>query len=240
MSSVLANVLGVRAGDLVEVETLEADRRTRRVRVGGTYDDMAGLAVYMDESALHRLLGEERVATGARLAIDPREDAAVVRALGLLPGVASVGRRDELAAYFRDQSGGAIVVMQFFLGVFAAIIAVGVVYNNARVTLAMRARELASLRVLGMTRGEVARIVLGEQAAHLGLGVPLGLILGRAMVGKIVTLTDPELIRLPAIVSARTYTTAGAVVLGAGLACAALIVAKVRELDLVSVLKARD
>ena len=58
--------------------------------------------------------------------------------------------------------------------IFAAIIAFGVVYNAARVSLSERGRELASLRVLGFTRGEIAYILLGELAVLTLAALPLG------------------------------------------------------------------
>ena len=49
-------------------------------------------------------------------------------------------------------------IMSTVLTVFASVIAVGVVYNNARVVLAKRAWELASLRVLGFTRAALSAV----------------------------------------------------------------------------------
>ena len=57
----------------------------------------------------------------------------------------------------------------------AAVIAFGIVYNSARISLSERARELASLRVLGFTRGEVLWILLLELAAADARGAAAGL-----------------------------------------------------------------
>ena len=50
---------------------------------------------------------------------------------------------------------------------FAIAIAISIVYNNARVSVSMRGRDLATLRVLGFTRGEISAILLGVQAVQI-------------------------------------------------------------------------
>ena len=58
------------------------------------------------------------------------------------------------------------------------IITFGVVYNSARIQLSERARELASLRVLGFTRGEVSWVLLSELAILTAAAIPLGWLFG--------------------------------------------------------------
>jgi putative ABC transport system permease protein len=123
---------------------------------------------------------------------------------------------------------------------FAMVVAVGVVYNNARVALSVRARDLGSLRVLGFSRTEISAILLGELAVQLILAVPIGLVIGTGMAHAVMSTVDPEQYRLPIIISSRTYAFAAVVALAAGAASALLVRRKLDKLDLIAVLKTRE
>ena len=84
---------------------------------------------------------------------------------------------------FLEKIAGLVFVSAGILTTFAVIITVGVVYNSARISLQERAWELASLRVLGFTRGEVAGILFGEFAIEIALGIPIGLVLSHGVIG---------------------------------------------------------
>jgi putative ABC transport system permease protein len=126
------------------------------------------------------------------------------------------------------------------LALSAAAIAVGVVYNNARIALATRSRDLATLRILGFQRGEVARVLIGEQVVQVALGIPVGLALGGLLAQVFYASMDPELYRLAVSVSGHTKSLAATVILLATALSAVSIIRGVRNMDLVSVLKARD
>jgi putative ABC transport system permease protein len=133
-----------------------------------------------------------------------------------------------------------MAVMTFILTTFGAIIAFGVVYNQARIALSMRSRDLASLRVLGFTRGEISSVLLGELGFYVAVGIPLGFLFGRGLVDLIMSTVDPEGYRMPGIVSARTYAFAALATILAALASALVVRRKLDRLDLVAVLKTRE
>ncbi len=240
LSRVLAERLAVRVGDAVDVEILIGDRATRRTLVLGVVDDFMGLGAYMTLDGARSLLGEEGAVSQVLLTVDPAQQARVYEALKHLPRVAGLTRRDQMIQYFREQSADTMIAMTAILAIIASVIAVAVVYNSARIALALRQRELASLRVLGFTRAEVAAIIVGEQMAQVLLAIPLGLLLGRGLAGLAMRGVDPELFRLPMVISPRTYASAALVTLCAGLASALLVRRQVDRLDMIAVLKARD
>jgi putative ABC transport system permease protein len=133
-----------------------------------------------------------------------------------------------------------MLVTTFILVVFAGTIAFGIVYNNARISLSMRSRDLASLRVLGFTRAEISAVLLGELAAYVLLAIPLGLVIGAWLAYGVVSTIDAESFRFPVVISARTYAFAVAVTLGAALVSALLVRRQLDRLDLVAVLKTRE
>ena len=143
-------------------------------------------------------------------------------------------------ASFLDKIAGLVFVSAGILTAFAVIIAVGVVYNSARIGLQERAWELASLRVLGFTRAEVARILFGEFTVEIAFGVPLGLMLSQGIIELIARFHSNESFQIPAVIGARTYATAVAVVLAAAAASAYVVRRRMDRLDLVAALKTRD
>jgi putative ABC transport system permease protein len=240
LTAKLAEVLEVSPGDTVTVEVLEGKRPIRDVRVSGTVDELVGLSAYMHRDALHRLLQEGTSVSGALLAVDANAAPALYATLKRLPAVGGVMQREVALRSFEETLGRSMGVFTTVLVGFACVIAVAIVYNAARVALSERGRELASLRVLGFTRGEVAVMLLGEQAFLLLLGVPAGLLLGYAGCAALAAAYQWELFRLPLVLSRATYAFTLAVLLLAAVATGLLVRRRLNRLDLVEVLKTRE
>jgi putative ABC transport system permease protein len=240
LGDALARVLGIGIGDVVSVEVLEGDRPVRDVRVAALAHEMFGLTAYMSLPALSAILGEEPVVSSALMSVDPRFDTDIDARLKRLPLVAGVSRRREVVAQFEKQSAESMHITSLVLTIFGCAIAIAVVYNNARIALSMRSRDLASLRVLGFTRTEIAAVLLGELGAYVALALVPGLLLGKGLATVMMSTVNQELYRIPAIVTAETNVLASAVTLGAGLASAMLVKRQLDRLDLVAVLKARE
>lgn len=240
LSRALADVLDIAPGDPIDVDILEGSRTRRVLRVTALIDDAFGLYVYAREPAFLRETGEPRVVSEVMLSIDRREIDALWRALARFPSVTAFVRPEVERDTFRRQIAEVFRTFQFILAGFALAIAVAVVFNNARIAFVARARDLATLRILGFTRAEVARGLLAEQVVQLALGIPLGLPLGGWLVSLVLSLPDVELYRLPRWVASASYATGGVAVLAAGLLCALWVALGVRRMDLVAVLKAAD
>lgn len=240
ITSKLGEILGVGAGDALTVELREGQRGERVVPVMGLVDEAMGLQGYMRLPALSRLVREESMVSLALLSIDPSAYADVNERLADMPRVGAVTRRDNALERFEEQSASMMLTFAFIMSLFATIIAIGVVYNNARVSLSMRSRDLASLRVLGFTRAEISGILLGELAVQVLLAIPIGLLVGTWMAHGIAATVDPETYRLPIVISEKTYSYAALVTLAAGLVSALLVRRKLDRLDLIGVLKTRE
>lgn len=240
LTAKLAEVLGVAAGDVVGVEVLEGNRGKRAVPVSALVDEVIGLSAYMDARALGRLLREGSTISGALLAADELQLERLYATLKRLPAVGGVLIRRATLDSFEKTLGESMGIFTTVLVVFASVIAVAVVYNSARIALSERGRELASLRVLGFTRAEVAVLLLGEQAVLILLAVPLGFLLGYANCAWLAALYQWELFRLPLVVTRRTYAFAIVVILGSALLSAIAVRRRLNRLDLVAVLKTRE
>jgi putative ABC transport system permease protein len=157
-----------------------------------------------------------------------------------MPAVIGVSSTEGVIRRYREQTGESMAVMTLVLTLSAAAIAIGIVYNNARIALSMRSRDLASMRVLGFTRREISTILLGELGAQVLLGIPLGLLLGRWWAGRLAATVDPEAMRFPLYIAPSTYAAAAVIALVSGLASALLVRRKLDHLDLVAVLKSSE
>jgi putative ABC transport system permease protein len=236
----LGEKLGLRPGDSVTVETLEGLRVRQDVIVTQLVNDVMGMSAYMDLTALNRMMLEGDVISAASVSFARPQADEIYARLKQLPKVATVSIKQAAIKSFMETTAKFILVFTGILTLFAAAIAVGVVYNNARVALAERAWELASLRVLGFTRAEVSTILLGELALELLLAIPLGLWLGYWFVVALAESFQTELFRIPTIIAPRSYAFAALVILVAGVVSALIVRHRVDHLDLVSVLKTRE
>ena len=240
LSSKLAELLDVRRGDRILVEVLEGEQPVREVPVSALITEYGGTNAYMDLDALHRLLREGRSLTGAFLTVERDRAEDLYRTLKNTPRVAGVTIKEASVNSFRDTIAENLGNIRFFNMLFATVIAFGVVYNSARISLAERSRDLATLRVIGFTRAEISAILLGELAVLTLAAIPLGLVIGYLFAAWAVSGLDTEVYRIPLIVGRQTCGFAVSVVL-AGAAISGLIVRrKLDHLDLVSVLKTRE
>jgi putative ABC transport system permease protein len=236
----LARQLGLRPGDPVQVEVMEGRARTLTVPLGGTIPEMMGLNAYLDREVLNRMLGEGDLATGFLLSVEPGREPEVLAATKALPRVAGAWSKATMLRNMEEISARNIRIMSTVLTTFAVIIAVGVVYNNARIALAERAWELASLRVLGFTRAEVSGLLLGELALVIAVALPLGMLLGTALTHGVVAMLASDQFQFPVVIRARTHAWAALAILVAGTASALVVRRRIDRLDMVAALKTRD
>lgn len=240
LTDYLGGILGVGPGDMLTVEILEGSRPVRQVPVSRLVKQYIGLMGYMDMAALNRLMQEGNAVSGAYLATDTLYQKEIYRELVEMPRVAgTVVRKDEIRNFYETQAE-AMLFFTFVATILAGVIAFGVVYNSARINLAERSHELASLRVLGYTRGEISYILLGELGLLTLAAIPLGFLIGRGLCAYIAKALESDLFRIPVATDAETYALAAAVVLVSAALSGLIVRHRLDHLDLVSVLKTRE
>jgi len=240
LSSLLAERLGISPGDRVEVEVLEGRRPRLELAVQGVTDDLLGSAAYADLDVLRRCLGEGEIASGAFLAVDASRLDELYARLKRVPGVSGVSVRSAAREGFERTIAESFRISLSTTVLFAWVLAAGMVYNGARVALSERGRELASLRVLGFTRGEVSSMLLGEQAILTAVSLPFGLAAGYGLCWMIVARFQSELFRIPLVVTPSTALFALSTVVAAALLSGLAVRLRISRLDLVAVLKTRE
>lgn len=240
LSATLARKLGVGRGDRVSVEVLEGARPTHTLVVAGAAEEALGTSAYLSLEALRALEGGDRALSGALLRTDARLTDRLYGALKRLPAVSGVGVREVAIRSFDDTIRESFGISLSTTLVFACVIAFGIVYNSARVALSERGRELASLRVLGFTRREVAWMLLGEQGVLIVLSLPLGFLTAWALSVLIGVAFESDLYRIPIVFKAGTYLFGAGIVTVAAALSALSVRRRIDRLDLVAVLKTRE
>jgi len=236
----LGKMLGVKPGNLLTVELLEGSKKTYQVPVAALAKLYLGVMGYMDIKALNRLMKEGNAISGAYLKVDSKYQEKLYRSFVNMPRVSgTIVRKNEISNFYDVQAKG-MLFFTFIATLMACSISVGVVYNNARIALSERSRELSSLRVLGYTRGEISYILLGELALIALTAIPLGFVIGHWLCAYIAQAVASDLFRVPLVIEMKTYSLAAAVVLAAAAASGLIVRHKLDHLDLVEVLKTKE
>ncbi|HUO85664.1 MAG TPA: ABC transporter permease, partial [Thermoanaerobaculia bacterium] len=236
----LAKMLGAEPGDLLTVEVLDESRPNVQIPLAATMDELIGVSAYMRLDAVNRMMHEGPAISGAYLLVDDDRLDDLYRRLKNTPAVAGVASRDVMLQSFMDTIAEMMSIINTFVIVFAVIIAMGVVYNGARIALSERGRELASLRVLGFTRTEVGAMLLGEQAILTTIAIPFGYVIGYFLSAWLAAQFQTDLYRFPLVISRQTWALAFVVVAVAAVISAFLVQRRIGHLDLVEVLKTRE
>ena len=234
------NILHVKPGDLLTIEVLEGNRPLRQVPVLGITKQFLGVSAYMQQDSLNTLMREGNVLSGAYLAITPGAEQAVYAKLRDRPRVLGMVANAAAIQSFYATIGEFVLFYTMISTVLAASIGFGVVYNSARIALSERGRELASLRVLGFTRGEIAYILLGELGLLALAAIPVGFLLGVGLVSILVRAFESDLYRLPLILNPSNYAMGATVVVISAAVSGLLMWRRLGQLDLVAVLKTRE
>ncbi len=240
LSEKLAELLHVAPGQFVTVAVLEGRRPTRDVLVVGTIREYGGLNAYMSQKALCELLGDGQTVSGAFLAIEADQVSAIHERLKNTPRIAGVTVKGAALESFRETIAKNLLTMRAFNVLFAVVIAFGVVYNCARISLSEQSRDLATLRVMGYTRGEAAGILLGELAVLTLAAIPVGCAIGYGLAALLILGLDTEVYRIPLIIERGTYAFAAVVVLIAAVISGGVVLRRIQQLDLIGVLKTRE
>ena len=238
LTDYLADELGARPGDSLELEILEGERRSRTIVLAGVVAEPIGVGAYMERRALNRLLGEGPAINGIWLQVDKTQLDALLPRLDRLPRVAGIGLTGEAESAIRSYIDETVLVLMGILLLLAGSIAFAVIYNNARIAFAERQRELATLRVLGFSRGEVAWILIGELLLLTLLAIPLGWAIGSGLAWLLNQALSMDLLRIPFVITPQAYGFAAAGVLLASALSVLLVMRRLYRLDMVSALKA--
>lgn len=240
LSTTLAGILGVRPGDRLHVAVQEGHRPELDLPVVGLADVLLGAPAFMDMQALDLAMHEPGQASGAYLRVDRKHEDSVFRALKAMPSVAGVSIKRQARTSLEKVMNSGAGAMRFIFAAMAAVIAFGIVFNTARIAFAERLRELATLRVIGFSRAEVAFVLLGELGAIILLAIPLGAVLGYHLSFFVAAGFSTDQFQVPVVFTPAVFGEAALSVLAAAVLSGTLVWRDVERIDLVAALKIRE
>jgi putative ABC transport system permease protein len=240
VTKALGEILGLGVGDRLDLEVREGKRATVRPLVAGFVDESVGLMVYARADVVAALEHDNGVVSQVLLKVERDAQASVEERLRRSPRTIDISDVPGDVQRLRDMNGSIMDVWTLVSISLGACVVFGVVYNNARIALAMRSRELASLRVLGFSRAEISAILIGGLVIEVAIGIPVGLVLGRLWSELFMRSVDQETFRWAVVVAPRTYALATAVAVLAAAASALVVRRGLDRLDLIGVLKTRE
>lgn len=240
LSQDLADKLKIEAGGILQIEVTEGRRPVFDIPVTAVTTTYIGSGVHMGIEHINRLMHEGAAYSGAFLTVDAAQTTELYRELKASPAVAGVALQDVAHRNFQEIMDQNIGISIWMYTSFAALIAIGVVYNSVRMSYSERARELASLRVLGFTRSEVSYILLGEIAFLTLIALPVGVAMGTGLAWYLARAMSSDLFRLPFVIEPSTYGFAAVVVILVTGASGLLVRRQLDRMDLISVLKTKE
>lgn len=240
LSTTLANKLDIQPGEMVTVDVREGHQPLLQLPVIGVAESLLGSPVYMEIDALNRALREPDRVSGAYLRIDSARASEIYRKLKDMPSVAQVSLKDETRDSLQELMDSGAGAMRYVMAGLAFLITFGVVYNAARIAQAEREHDLASLRVLGFSKGEAAFVLLGELAVVTLVALPIGALLGYALSFGIAVGFSSDLYQIPATFGRADVGSAALAVLTAAFLSGWLVKRDVDKIELVTALKTRE
>lgn len=241
VSGYLARELALEPGSPATLKPLMGRiKKERQVTVSKVTEQFLGMSAYMNLETLSRLLDEPFAMNAALLRIEEGSDKAVSREFKDVAGIAAVGFSKDAYQSMLDTLAQSMRITNVTLLIFAGIIAFSIIYNVTSIALAERQRELASLRVLGLTCREVGGILYNENLLLGLIGVGLGIPIGIAICLLLVRVYDNDLYRLPFHIEQRTYVTSVMLTLFFVFLANLAVRRKIHRLDMVEVLKAQE
>ncbi|SEA46668.1 ABC transporter permease [Alkalimonas amylolytica] len=233
----LADYLGVKPGDMVQAELMEGANRLVELPLAAVVDEPVGVSGYMERRALNRLLREGPAISGVWLLTDPLKRTELQQRLQQRPAIAGISQMADIEQQLRNYIADTLLGMMTILLLMAISITFAVIYNNARIALAERSRELATLRVLGFERYQVGWVLAGEVLLLTLLAIPLGWLLGTGFAWSLQQALTMDLFRLPFVLEPSSFALAALGVLLATALSLSLMLRRFQQLDMISALK---
>lgn len=185
-------VLSRKAAELMEVSEgdsfviTDADRNTLKVKISRIFDNYLQHFAFIDKATYESAFGEYVDSTAfIKTSGDPE---AVAKSLTELDGIKTVSQ----TSVMRESIDDALDVLNYIIWIvilFSGALAFVVTFNLTNINLAERAREIATVQVLGFYKQETESYVLRENiilSVIAGIvGLPLGLFFHTVVMSRV-------------------------------------------------------
>ncbi len=240
LPEMLARALRIGPGDRLRVEMLAPPREVLALPVAAVISQGLGQEAHIAAPALFAAMRSAPQVNMIHLAVDSDRMDDLNATIKETPAVASLSDWAQVRRQFEVQIDENLLTMVGIYTLIGVLIAIGVVYNAARIQLSERSYELASLRVLGFSRGEVGFVLVGEMMLLTLVAIPVGWVLGYWLAFGMVGAMSTDMFQIPFVISRRTFALAAVAVFLAALGSVLLVRRRLDRVDLAMALKARE
>ncbi len=247
LSRRLADNLGASVGSTLELESVYLRDKDASVSVPVTaiIPQYIGMNAYMTIEGLEKLLDQGNFVTSVLLEFN-QEEANLQDRINRLRDdygesdyITGIDSRQELIKTMMEywEMAGWMVFLYVMIGVAFSF---SIIYISSLVILSERQRELASMRVLGMSRNEVFSVISFEQWFIAFFAILTGLPLGRAIMAGFAREWSTDMYTMPAEISASSLAAGAIITVISIWAAQRFSIRKIKKLDLVEALKTRE
>ena len=240
LSQRVSSQLDAQPGDVVDLEFLTGNRETFEITISGVVEQYFGLGAYMDLEYLNHLQRQNPQISVVNVGLDDTQLDNLHARMNDIPKLTGLIMMNDMRRSFQDTIRENVTMMNTVYMTIAVLITIGVTYNGARILLSERARELASLRILGFSRGEVSYILVGETMLLALMAQPVGWFLGAWIAQMMTKGFSSDLYSVPLVLKPASFSTASLVVLIAAFVSVMVVRRRLDRLNLVSVMKTRE
>ena len=240
LPDMLARALDIGAGDRLRIEMLAPPREVLELPVAAVIQQGMGQEVHIAAPALFAAMRTAPQVNMIHLMVEADRIDDLNAAIKETPAVASLADWADVRRQFDATLSETLLTAVAIYTLVGVLIAIGVVYNAARIQLSERSYELASLRVLGFSRGEVSFVLVGEMMLLTLLAIPFGWVAGYWLAVGLAGAMSTDLIQIPFHITRRTFALAALAVFVAALGSVLLVRRRLDRVDLAMALKARE
>ncbi len=169
----IADKLHISAGDTMEILMGSISPNRRCVRVTGIIDEPFGEGCYADLRAFPDVLGIPPAANCLLLSCGAGCTDRVISRLRDTGRVTWITDMARTGQSYRDMMESMTIMIDMFALLAAAAGGI-LIYNIAMINIRERKTELVTLRIMGVSSGEIGRMLLWENGILFALGIGLG------------------------------------------------------------------
>lgn len=236
----LSTALKVGAGD--EMQINRANEKPVSVKIIGVMENYVQHYVYMTPETFEKLFGETPLYSNLLLVLP--EDGALsedetLEKLIEVEGVTGAVDLATMRASVDDMLESLDAVVWVII-IAAGALAFVVLYNLTNINITERAREIATLKVLGFYNGEVAAYVYRENILLTCIGTVIGLVMGVFLHRYVMTTVEVDEVMFRRAVEPISYVLAAIFTVLCAVLVNLVMLPRLKKIDMVESLKSAE
>ncbi|MBP2657143.1 MAG: hypothetical protein H6Q69_175 [Firmicutes bacterium] len=241
LNNKVAQKLGLGIGDKIAIKTnpIRGSSYIDNLTIVGLVKQNMGACSYVSLARAQKLVNEKDAVNTLLLQTDNPVIKKLEDRLLEIPEVTflqSKVRQEEMFNYLVSAMSYFTLIMTIIAGVMGAAI----VYNTSIINFNERQRELASLRIIGWSMGDIAFFLFKEIILAMVLAIIIGFPAGKYCGAIYLKAASTEHFTWPIIIYPSTYFIAACLTVAFAALGHLMAVTRVKNLNMVEVLKSRD